>query len=633
MAEKYRQLSSPARYLWLLTPRFPMTEPYSRRDWIKTVGAVGAGALVPLDALHSERSAPVALPAEAIPAPLAIRDHFAPGDIIELSSTSDVYIPPRGDSLMKFSFDFPEPAVVFGEHRFSFLIFSDENSYALDQTRMRAAGNGDALELTCTGLTWAGGQERWPGTVTVRFTRTGRTIAWDIVAEMPRPIKTVTTVIRDVPRGKVSFGGAPLADTGEGDVLGGYTFGAGDLHGAETPQNMTTPVAIVRVSEGDYLYLTTLDSRVRPKRYYFQAGERAFRTEAIYEHDAWRNDTRVEVPRWQLGHATTFEAAMEPHMAHVERAFNLRSWESRTDVPAWMRNIALVTTLHGMHYTGFIFNDYAQQLAILRWMATQIPADRVLVFLAAWDGRYYWDYPNYQVPARMGGDTGFRALIGEARTLGFRMMPMYGTNAANRKQPIWASLSSGATRKIDGDIYNLNWVDWNNDRHQDGWLTYMNLGDDTWRHHMEGRIAEMIERFGVDAYFLDIVGGHVNSTNGDMHDGTRRLVQNLRAKYPTVVGVGEMPYDALYEFIPMYHAGGGARWRKYARFYQHLSAPAAGRGSSGVHESGFGQFRTETLGLSPNSIPTLQVVDDTFTKHRDTMAAIIAAAKTRAGIV
>jgi len=107
---------------------------------------------------------------------------------------------------------------------------------------------------------------------------------------------------------------------------------------------------------------------------------------------------------------------------------------------------------------------------------------------------------------------------------------------------------------------------------------------------------------------------------------------NLRAKYPKVACVGEMPYDALYEFIPMYHAGGGARWQKYARFFSHLSAPAPGRGSSGVHESGFGRFNTETLGLSPNAIPTLQVVDDTFTKHRDTMSEIIARAKQRAGI-
>lgn len=577
-------------------------------------------------------TAPAWTTAGTAPAPLIVRDVHAPGDIVELSSTSDVSIPPRGDSLMKFSFDFPEPGVVFGDHRFSFLLFTEENTYAMDRALMRASGTADTLELTCTGLVWAGGQEKAPGKVTVRFTRTGRDISWDIVAEMTKPIRTVTTVIRDVPRGRVSFaGGAPI-DPKDGDLFAGYTFGAGDLHGAQTPISMSTPLAVVQAGDSDFLFLTSADRRVRPKRYYFQAGQRAFRTEAIYEHDAWRRDPRVTVPTWRLGHAPTLDAAVATHMAHIEDAFKLPAWETRPDVPAWMRKVALVVTMHGMHYTGFIFNDYAQQLAILRWMATQVPADRVLVFLAAWDGRYYWDYPNYTVPARMGGERGLRTLISEAQKLGFRMMPMYGTNSANRKQPVYARLASGATRKIDGNQYNLDWVDWNNDRHQDGWLTYMNVGEDKWRQYMEGRIADMIERFGVDAYFLDIVGGHVNSTTGDMHEGTRRLITNLRAKYPKVLGVGEMPYDALHEFIPVYHAGGGALWRKYSTFFSHLSAPAPGRGSSGVHEWGFSRFRDDTLGLNPNAIPTLQVVDDTFTKHRATMAAIIAAAKQRAGI-
>ena len=606
--------------------------PFSRRDWIKTVGAAGVGALVPIDPDLGVARLPVPTSAPPAEPSVVVTDRLAPGDIVDLVSTSDVYTPARGDSLMKFSFDFPEPGVVFGEHRFSFLLFTPENTYAMDRTRMRATGSADALELTCTGLTWAGGQEKAEGRVTVRFTRTGRTIEWEIVAEMALPIRSVTTVIRDVPRGKVSIGGGDPRDVKDDDVFGGYTFGAGDLHGGQVPQSMTTPVTVVQAGDSDFVWLTCQDPRVRPKRFYHQCGPKGYRTEAIYEHDAWRNDTRVVVPRWQLGHAATFEEAMAPHMAHLERVFNLQPWETRSDTPAWMRNIALAVTLHGMHYTGFIFNDYAQQLAILRWIATQMPAERVLVFLAAWDGRYYWDYPNYTVPARMGGEAGFRTLITEARKLGFRMMPMYGTNSANRAQPVYKRVSSGATHKIDGDIYNLNWVDWNNDRHQDGWLTYMNLGDDKWRLHLEGRIAEMIERFDVDAYFLDIVGGHVNSTNGDMHEGTKRMIQNLRARFPRVVPVGEMPYDALYEFIPLFQVGLAPRWRKYARAFQHLSTPAPGRGSTGVHEAGFWDNKAQPLGLSPTAIPTLQVVDDTFTKHRESMAAIIAVAKVRAGL-
>ena len=608
-----------------------MSDSFSRRDWIRTVGV--AGAAMPMGMGMGMGTVGPPHPPSPIPIPIPIRTLHAPGDIVELYSTSDVFTPARGRSYMKFSFDFAEPGVVFGDHRFSFLIFTEENTYSLDRSKMVATGSGDALRLTADGFIWAGGQEKAPGKLTATFRKAGTTIECDVVAEMDKPIKTVTTVVRDIPRGKVGLAGAnPAADTrdpGDNDTLGAYTFGGGDLNGP--PQSMATPFACVQAADSDFVYFTSMDNRVRPKRYYFQAGERAFRVEMVYEHDAWREDRRVVVPTWRIGRASTFEAALQPHMEHIERAFHLQPFETRPDVIPWEREIALAVTLHGQHFTGFIFNTYAQQLEILRWMATQIPANRVLVFLAAWDGRYYWEYPNYVAPARMGGEAGFRQLITEGKKLGFKMMPMYGTNSANKKLPSWSKFSAGITKKIDGNDYNLDWVDWNNDRHMDGWLGYMNLGHDAWRQHIEGRIADGIERYGVDAYFLDIVGGHVNSTTGDMHEGTRRLVNNLRAKYPNVAPVGEMSYDALHEFIPLYQVGLG-RWSKYSRNFSHLSSPAPGRGSSGVHEAGWGRFNTETLGLGPTTIPTLQVVDDTFPKYRDVMAQVIARAKQRAGI-
>ena len=602
--------------------------PLSRRDWLKTVGAVGAGAVV--DPSLALGVSPTLPPQE--PPTVRVADHHATGDIVDLTSTSEIYTPPRGRSYMKFSFDFPEPSVVFGDHRFGFLVFTDENTYGLDRSRIKVTGDAAELRLTCDGLVWAGGQERSPGHLEATLRQNGSTVEWDAVVEMDRPVKAVTTIVRGVPRGRLSFGAGGFIDPHDGEFLAGYPFGGGDLHGPGAAAGITTPLLMVEASPNDIVYLSALDDRVRPKRFYLAPGEAGYRVEAVYEHDAWRRDTRVQVPRWRLGRTESADDAVGQHMEHLERTFGLTPWESRSDVPDWMRQVAMVTTLHGMHYTGYMFNDYPKMLAILEWMATQIPADRVLVFISAWDGRYYWDYPTYRVSDRMGGETAFRRLVTGAQRLGFKIMPMYGMNAANRNLPVWPSIADAITHKIDGDVYNLNWVDWNNDRHQDGWLGYMNLGADSWRNHLEVRIAEMIERYGVDAYFLDIAGGHVNSTNGDMHEGTRRLVTNLRSRFPKVACVGEMPYDALHAFIPMYHAGGGPRWHKYSHFFQHLSSPAPGRGSSGVHESGFGHFDNATLSLSPNAIPTLQVVDDTFSKYRDVMAAIIQRAKQRAGI-
>jgi hypothetical protein len=604
-----------------------MTKPISRRKWIKTVGAAGASGLL----LPATANARTKRPDRVGSAHPLARVVLTDGEITDLNSTSEVFIPPRGNDFNKFSFNFPEPVVAFGEHRFGFMVFTNENAYGLDQNQMQVAIDGDTMVLSCSSFVWAGGQEHAPGSLTARFRRDLDKVEWDITVEMDRPIKTVTTVIRDVPRGKVSLGGGALFDHKDNEILSAYPFGGGDLHGPGAANSMSTPLAIVETGDR-YLAISPLDAKVRPKRFYLQPGENAYRVEAIYEHDGWLNDRKVTVPRWRLGYAKTFDDAVQSHMRFVERAFNLPTWESRPDLPGWTRRIAMVTTLHGMHYSGFIFNDYAKMLRTLQWISTQISPDRVLVFLSSWDGRYYWDYPNYKVPERMGGESGFRQLIKESQKLGFRMMPMFGANTANRAQPVWPKIANAATRKIDGDVYNLNWVDWNNDRHQDGWLTYMNLGVDSWRNWLEARISDIIERFGVDAYFLDIIGGHVNDTTADMHEGTQRLVMDLRRKHPGVLCVGEMPYDALHGFIPLYHAGGGACWQKYSRFFQHLSSPAPGRGSTGVHEAGFGRFNPETLSLSNNAIPTLQVVDDTFDKYRDVMGEIIRRAKMRAGI-
>ena len=128
-----------------------MTDPISRRDLIKGLGVAGtAGLLKPAIALASPAEVNHPLP-QVVP---------TDGEITSLSSTSEVFIPPRGRAFMKFSFDFPEPVVAFGEHRFGFLVFTAENAYGLDREKMRVEVAGKTLTLKCDGFVWAGGQER-----------------------------------------------------------------------------------------------------------------------------------------------------------------------------------------------------------------------------------------------------------------------------------------------------------------------------------------------------------------------------------------------------------------------------------------------------------------------------------------
>jgi len=533
---------------------------------------------------------------------------------------------------MKFSFDFPEPSIEFAGLRFGFIVFSRENAYSLDPRLMTATRSGDALRLEASGLRWAGGQEPSQGRLVVEFRQTPEGIEWQATATLDQPIKAVTAVIRGLPRGRLSAGGNTPFDPHDDEVLLGYPFGAGDLFGGNTADGLSTPLAVIESADHSFHSVASLDDRVRAKRLYFQPGPNGYRVEAVFEAEGWTDVRQLAVPTWRIARTVTLAEAVERHYRHLQQAYRIPQWRDRPDVPPWLRDTALVLALHGMHYTGYIFNDYARMLEILTWVAGQIPARNVLVFLPAWDGRYYWDYPRYEPAPRLGGADGFTRLITEGKRLGFRFMPMFGASCANRRQPGFERIADAATSRIDGDRFDLTWVDWDSDRHQEGWLAYMNLGVDSWREWLTARIAGTIDRFGVDAYFLDIIGGWINNPKADMHAGARRMVTDLRARHPNVLACGEFHYDALLEFIPLYQVH-SPHATPFARFFQHLSHPAPGRGSSGVHESGFnpGSPRpatTRTEGL----IPTLTVVDDTFSHQREAMKAVIRQAKEWAGL-
>jgi hypothetical protein len=598
----------------------------SRRDLLKNAAA--GATLVSLSELSPF---PAADSAATIP-PESAAD-WASDRVLPLTSATDIYIPPRGRGFMKFSFDFPEPSILFEGLRFSFRLYTFENAYALDRDLITVADTPDGIELSCTGLVWAGGQEKTPAKVVARFRRNGTFVEWDVFAEMGQPVKSVAAIVRDVPRGKMSAGGGTFFDTRDDEILLGYPFGGGALN---TARGMDSPLAVIQQSDHDFFFLSVLDDKVRANRFYFQPGEKGYRVELIYEREGWEKSNLLQSPTWRAGRTQNAEEAFRPHYEHVEKVFRIPEWEKREDVPAWFRKIDLALALHGAHWTGYIFNDYAKMLKILQWVATQMPAENVLVFLAAWDGRYYWNYPVYKADPRMGGEEGLRNLIQKGQSLGFRFMPMFGMNSANRELPVFSHIADASTNQIDGDQFSLNWVDWDNDRHFEGWGAYMNLGVDSWRRWLGDRISDVITRYHAEAYFLDIAGGWENNTKADMHEGTRQLIAELRQRHPGVMACGEMSYDALMSLIPVYHVGGPAGYpaafSKYGRSFQHLSHPAPGRGSSGVHESGFSRFDPQSLSLSQTQIPTITVVDDTFDRYRDVMAEIIVRAKQRAGL-
>jgi hypothetical protein len=571
-----------------------------RRDFLLTTGAGLASLVLPAAAADTPNPAALAL----------------------LISLDGVHATPKGEAQMKFSYPWPEPSVEFNGLLFAFDIVTFENAYAVDPAQVTVTRSGDALRFVARGFTWAGGQEKAAGYLEANLQRMpDQSLQWQVAVRFARPVKAVKTIVRGLPRGRLSVSAGRWQDLKDDEKIAEYP---------DLMSGMGTPLVALEGKDRVWA-ISALQHEVRPARFYFSPGADGYKIELLYEQAGWDRRGEVQTHRWRIGSAADFDAAVRPHFAHLEQAYAIPRFETRTDAPDWMKHVGLVLALHGQHWSGRIFNDYARQLEILRWAAAKSDPRHTMVFLAGWDARYYWDYPGFEVDPRMGGEAGFRRLIEEGQKLGFRFLLMFGANIANPAWPGFAGIDNARVRTIYGEPMAGNYVDWDGDRKGDASMVFMNLAVDSWRKHLEGRISAMVQRYRVDAYFLDICGMWENNPDGDMYLGTRQLVQALAKRHPGVPAVAEMQYDAQMSITPMAQV---SRYQQYPRghfdyvaSFSHLSRPAPGSGASGVHEAGFGAYKLVTL--EQREIPTITFADDTWERHRALVEADIATAMRR----
>lgn len=538
----------------------------------------------------------------------ALADTANPANLKLLTSVDGVFVPPKGDARMKFSFSWPEPSVTFGGLLFAFEIITFENSYALDPALVAVEAGDQQLSLSARGFSWAGGQQRVAGELKalIRRAKDG-TLRWQVEARFAKPIKAIKTIVRGIPRGRLSKSAGRWEDPQDEERVFAYP----DLMGG-----MGTPLVAVEGKDGKVWAISAEQAEVRPARFYFAPGEEAYKLELLYEQAGWQKSGTVRTHTWRIGQGEDFSAAAAPHFEHIKRAYRVPDFRQRPDAPGWMKQTSLVLALHGQHWSGHIFNDYARQLEILKWASKRTDPRRTLVFLAGWDARYYWDYPRFDVDPRMGGEAGFRRLITEGHALGYRFLLMFGSNIANPAAPGFSKIANARVRNVYGETMASDYVDWDGDRVGDASMVFMNLAVNSWRAHLASRIADMVRRYNIDAYFLDICGLWENNPHGDMFLGLKKLVDGLARTLPGIPAVGEMLYDAQMGIIPMTQV---SRYPLYpaAQFdhvavFRHLSHPAPG-GSTGVHEQGYLPYKPATI--DQREIPTITFVGDTLERY------------------
>jgi len=527
-----------------------------------------------------------------------------------------------------YGFDLADPVFDVGPWKVSFQLLTLENIYGLDPAHTTFRAEGDGWRLDCTRLSWAGQQERAPGELHATFTPESPTrLRVKVQAAAPYKIKVVKFLLRGLPTLQVLDMLDSPADVPTGGTILRY------------PNPLRLPVLFARRPDGRLIGIRNEDPHVRAKRFAMfqeQGGpfKASYTLECIHEQDARWFDTRIDVPDWSVEAEAEIGAFRQAQLDFNEAHLGWSPWEQRADVPAWARQIRLCLTLHGMHWSGYVFNTYADMLDIIRFAVERIDGRHLLAYLPGWEGRYYWQYGDFRPEPRLGGEAGFEQLCREARALGVHVMPMFGATCANAWFPNFHEFGPSSHMKpATRNVFHGNQPDWDTGRaHDTGWQAWLNPGAPAWQAELARQILVLADRYGFDAAFLDCAEVWVNDPDFNVCDGLAQLNSRLRAGHPDMLVTAEDWWDGTLGIFPIFQQT--STWRqvpdwagRYARFIGHICDGDPATHSTGVHEAGYSPY--VRLPDTPAYIPTLTFVNGTLQAARAEIEAIIASARNR----
>lgn len=525
---------------------------------------------------------------------------------------------------LSFRWSHPRYSTAIGE--LSFRIHTFENVYGIDPARTSVTTDADgSLVLDAKGLSWAAGQETSPGALRVSIAVTPHGVIVNASGEHADGVRSIGVTIHDLPTQSVTGVREGSLEVPAGGRILRYPNGWFDL---------SSPSFGI----GETLLVRSLDHQPRPKTFAFVPHfdePSVMDVDLLIEAEATEPSATLVAPAWVIERTTDATAFTTAHREHIAQAYPTDAWDARSDVPEWMREKSLVLTLHGKHFIGKTFLDYAAMLDTIKRVSEQIDGSRVLAYLPGWEGRYYRWYGRYDVDPDLGGEDGFRRLIEESRELGVHVMPMFGANIASRDVPGFERWGEpGILRRASG-LQDAGSVDWDGSRHYDhGSGALINPAFAPWRRHLVGQISALHERFGFDATFLDITAMHSNDPNGSTTQGLRDLIDEIHAAMPGHLIAGEAWFDALssivplvqtghHDTVPVFHDEPDAQlFTATNRSFGHVCLGDPAHGSSGVHEAGY--VRDWRLPVRRGVIPTMGVVEDTLDLAPERVSQIIA---------
>ena len=189
--------------------------------------------------------------------------------------------------------------------------------------------------------------------------------------------------------------------------------------------------------------------------------------------------------------------------------------------PAWVGEIGLVVTLPG------------SDVGILDRLADQVDPTKTLLYVPEWRrDPFDVNFPDYTAKPEFG------RFVEAARQHGFRVMPHVNLLGVNAYHPLYAEVQKFQYR----DPWNGNPMGWYWDRTDipKNRIAAINPASAEFRKYYVQQLKEVWQKYGVDAFFLDVSSFVINDANGlieglNAGQGNVLLHNALAAAMPGVV--------------------------------------------------------------------------------------------------
>lgn len=498
-------------------------------------------------------------------------------------------------------------------------IVSLENVYTVPKYDMR-------YNAYCSQSVVWGNDVKTQGSVILKTEEFAEGVKFECEASLDKPIRSIKIRLDDLPLGVLINSIDEDKEVTSRGICINYPEGW---------RSLSWPFVAFRMDDGKYLYVHCKDTTVNKKTFFIKQVGDKMRIDVVQEQDATKLNCTYQTPQVLVGIVDDIETFYQSVSDYTKEIYGLEEFENSKIVPDWFKDISLVVTMHMEAFTGKIFHTYEGALADVKKLTERIDGKHILVYLAGWEGRYYYKYGNYCPDVRLGGESMLKKCIKGMHDLGCKVMLMYGINMVNKTLPeLKHVVESSEFVTMGGGRFHSGSVNWEGAHHYDfDELAQLNVGNSAWADNLYEQIKRNSEEFDADGAFLDIAACYVNDRNARIYDGIIKFCDKLRTIKDNFMVSGEGYYDGLSKAMPLFQSGhtdgkmhyhnrvSKSLFERYSREFAHLCLGDPWYGSTGVHEQGINDDRKTPLCRA--IIPTLSLVDGSIENAWDKVCEIL----------